>query len=137
MHLVNVVLFFHIAVVLIAIGVSSALHSAEWAARRATTTTEVQALRRVPRRIEPLFPILIVTLFGLGVWLLHLDDPAYRHHDGWVLSSIVAFVVLLAVGGGVLAPRTKHLDALLAPPPRPANCPTSTHSPARPGQLDG
>jgi uncharacterized membrane protein len=117
MHLVNVVLFLHIAVVLIAIGVSSALHSAEWAARRSTTTTEVQALRRIPRRLEPLFPMVIVTLFALGVWLLHLDHPAYRYRDGWVLSSIVALVVLLAVGGGVLAPRAKHLDALLASAP--------------------
>jgi hypothetical protein len=117
MHLVNVVLFLHIAVVLIAIGVSSALHSAEWATRRCSTTSEVEALRQVPRRIEPLFPILIGTLFGLGAWLLHLDHPAYRYRDGWVLSSIVALVMLLAVGGGVLAPRAKRLDALLASAP--------------------
>ena len=117
MHLVNVVLFLHIAVMLIAIGVSSALHSAEWAARRASTTAEVQALRRIPRRIEPLFPILIVALFGLGAWLLHLDHPTYHYRDGWVLSSIVALVLLLAVGAGVLAPRATRLDALLAAAP--------------------
>ncbi len=117
MHLVNVVLFLHITVVLVAIGVSSALHSAEWAARRSRTTAEVEALRRVPRRIEPLFPILIVTLFGLGAWLLHLDRPDYRYRDGWVLTSIVALVMLLAVGAGVLAPRAKRLDALLAAAP--------------------
>lgn len=67
MRLVNVVLSLHVAVVVIAIGVSSALHSTEWAARRSTTTAEVAALRRVPRRPEPLFPILIGALFGLGV----------------------------------------------------------------------
>jgi len=117
MHLVDVILFLHVAVVLIAIGVSSALHSAEWTACRSRTTAEVEALRRVPRRIEPLFPILIVTLFGSGAWLLHLDHPAYRYGDGWVLSSIVALVLLLAVGGGVLAPRAKRLDALLASAP--------------------
>ena len=117
MHLVNVVLFLHIAVVLIAIGVSSPLHSAEWATRHSRTTVEAQALRRVPRHIEPLFPILIVTLFGLGAWLLYLDHSAYRYRDGWVLTSIVALVVLLAVGGGVLAPRAKRLDALLASAP--------------------
>ena len=117
MHLANVVLFLHIAVVLIAIGVSSALHSAEWSARRCTTTAEVQALRQTPRRIELLFPILILALFALGAWLLHLDHPAYRYRDGWVLSSIVALVVLLAVGGGILAPRAKRLDTLLAGAP--------------------
>jgi len=104
MHLVNVVLFLHIAVVLIAIGVSSPLHSAEWATRHSRTTVEAQALRRVPRHIEPLFPILIVTLFGLGAWLLYLDHSAYRYRDGWVLTSILALVVLLAVGGGCWHP---------------------------------
>ena len=117
MRLVGIVLFLHVAVVLIAIGVSSALHSAEWGARSSTTTAEVAALRRVPRRLEPLFPIVIVTLFGLGAWLLHLNHPAYQYRDGWVLSPIVALVLLLAVGEGLLAPKARHLDALLAAAP--------------------
>lgn len=70
MRLVGVVLFLHIAVVLIAFGISSVLHTSEWSIASATSVAEIRTLRRTPKRLEPLFPLLIVTLFGLGAWLL-------------------------------------------------------------------
>ena len=113
MYLVNLVLFLHIAVVLVAFGISAILHAAEWSARRATTVSELQVTFRVARRLEPLFPVLIAALFGLGAWLIHLDGGQFHYRDGWVATSIVALVLLLGIGGGVLAPRSKHRDALL------------------------
>ena len=62
MRLVGVVLFLHIAVVLIAFGISSVLHTSEWSIASATSVAEIRTLRRTPKRLEPLFPLLIVTL---------------------------------------------------------------------------
>lgn len=113
MRLVDVVLFLHIAVVLIAFGISSVLHTSEWSIASATSVAEIRTLRGTPQRLEPMFPLLIVTLFGLGAWLLHLDSQDFHWSDGWVITSVAALVVLLLAGGTLLDPRSKRLSRLL------------------------
>lgn len=125
MRMVDIVLFLHIAVVLLAFGISSVLHTAEWTMANSSSVAELRTLRRTPQRLEPLFPLLIVALFGLGAWLLHLDSQAFHWRDGWIVTSIVALAALLLAGGGVLAPRSKRLSRLLdAAPDGPLTQPT-------------
>jgi hypothetical protein len=112
-ELVNVVLFLHITAALVAFGVSAVVHTGEWASRSATTVQGLRQARSSSRRAEPLFPLMVVILFVLGAWLIQLDRPAFQFTDGWVVASTVALVVLLAVGGAALAPRSKRLTALL------------------------
>jgi uncharacterized membrane protein len=116
MHLYSVVLFLHIVVVLLAFGLSSSLHAGEWGGHRATTVAELRVYRRTAR-LEPLFPLFTVLLFVLGAWLVHLSHGSWEYGDAWVSASIAALVVLLVVGGAVLAPRSKVAGAALAAAP--------------------
>lgn len=116
MHLVDVVLFLHIATALLAFAIGGIIHAGEWSARRATTVGELRGSLATGHRLEPLFPVLLALLFGLGAWLIHLDKPEFRFKDDWITVSIGAVVVLLVVGGAVLAPRSKRRKESLAGP---------------------
>ena len=107
MHLVDIVLFAHIAVAIAAFGVAGVLHTAQWTSRRAGSTTTLKVWAPVVHRLEPLFPILALILFGLGAWLLALSDGEFGWGDGWVLTAIVGLALMEVVGGAVLAPRSK------------------------------
>lgn len=110
MELFDVVLFLHILAVLTAFGVASVLHTAEWTAPGSATTVELRASLRVVRRLEPVFPVLLLVLFGLGAWLIHLSkttDEKFGYDDDWIRVSIIGVIVLFVVGGAVLAPRSK------------------------------
>ena len=103
MHLVNLVLFLHIAVVLVAFGISAVLHAAEWSARRATTVSELQVTFRVARRLEPLFPAMIAALFGLGATV---SKPG-------AAGSVAVLVVGMGLGTviGILGARPASVPA--------------------------
>lgn len=111
MHLVDVVLFLHITVAIAAFAVAAILHTAQWVARGATTGAALKPWAPVIHRLEPLFPILALALFGLGAWLLHLSGGEFRWGDGWVVTSIVGLALMEAVGGVLIAPRSKKLVA--------------------------
>lgn len=111
MHLVDVVLFAHIAVAIAAFAVAAILHTVLWVARGATSTGTLKAWAPVIHRLDPLFPILALVLFGLGAWLLHLSGGEFRWGDGWVISSVVGLAIMEIVGGVLLAPRSKELVA--------------------------
>jgi hypothetical protein len=113
MHLINVVLFVHILVAIAAFSVAAILHTAQWVARGATSTATLKAWKPVIHRLEPLFPILALVLFGLGAWLLGLSDGEFRWGDGWVITSIVGLAAMEVVGGALIAPRTKKLIAAI------------------------
>lgn len=113
MHLVDVVLFLHILALLLAFGIGTTLHAGEWQSRKATTVGELRAASRMGHRLAPLFPLLLVALLGLGAWLVHLNDPEFSYEDGWISTAIVAVIVLLGIGGGLLAPRAKRMDDAL------------------------
>ena len=111
MHLVDVVLFFHIAVAIVAFAIAGILHTAQYATRSARTVAELRGWVPVTHRLEPLFPILAAVLFGLGAWLVHLSGGEFRWSDGWVITASVTLAVMEALGGAVLAPRGKRLEA--------------------------
>lgn len=111
MQLVDVVLFAHIAIAIAAFAVAAILHTALWVARGATSTGTLKAWAPVIHRLDPLFPILALMLFGLGAWLLHLSGGEFGWGDGWVISSVVALAIMEIVGGVLLAPRSKKLVA--------------------------
>lgn len=117
MHLVDVVLFFHIAAVLAVFALVGILHTAQYVMRSAKTVQEIRAWVNVSHRLEPIFPFLGLALFGLGAWLLHLSDGEFKWGDGWVDTAIVSLVVLMGVGGALLGPRANALHAATAAAP--------------------
>ena len=78
MHLVDVVLFFHIAVVLGVFALIGILHTGQYVMRSATTVQELRSWASVSHRLEPIFPFFGLALFGLGAWLLHLSDGEFK-----------------------------------------------------------
>ena len=117
MHLVNVVLFAHIFVALAAFGCATLVHVWQAVSKAATSTTTLKAWSPVMHRVEPLFPILALILFGLGAWLIGLSDGEFSWGDGWVIVSVVGLFVMEAAGGAVLAPGGKKLHAAIMSAP--------------------
>lgn len=110
--LAGVILFLHIAVVIIAFAMAGVLHTALQAMARADTVQELRSWSKAMHRIEPLFPLMALLLLGLGIWLVHLGehtDDSFRFSDGWIVTGIVTLVAVEAMGGMVLAPRGKKL----------------------------
>jgi hypothetical protein len=114
MHLVDVVLFLHIAVAIAVFVIAGILHTGQYVTRGARTVQEVRPWVGLTHRIEPVFPFLGLALFALGAWLLHLSDGEFKWSSGWVDVAIVSLVVLLGVGGTVLQPRAKKLHDAMA-----------------------
>jgi hypothetical protein len=113
MHLVDVVLFAHIAVAIAAFAVAGLLHTAQFAMRGTTNTSTLKVWAPTAHRIEPWFPVLALALFGLGAWLIGLSDGEFDWSDGWVITSVVGLGVMEAAGGAVLAPRGKRAHTTL------------------------
>jgi hypothetical protein len=107
----DVVLFLHITAAICGFMVAAALHVALVQMRRARTIAELQAWQPIIKRLEPLFPVIAATLFGLGGWLLHLSGGEFSWSDGWVISAIATLVVVEAIGAGVLGRRSTALMA--------------------------
>jgi hypothetical protein len=79
------------------------------AMRRATTTSQLKGWLPTIARLEPLFPVLALVLFGLGAWLLHLSGGEFRWSNGWVITAIVSLAIVEIVGGAVMAPASKAM----------------------------
>ena len=116
METYDIALFLHILTLLAAIGLGTTLHVAEWQQRKATTIQELRTISR-PFAWGKLFPVLIIVLFGTGSWLLHLSEDRFDFGDGWVVTAIVALVVLFVSGGAVLGRHAAHYGKLLATTP--------------------
>jgi hypothetical protein len=124
MHLVNVVLFAHILIAICAFACAGLLHTWQFVSKGATSTATLKAWSPVMHRIEPLFPILALVLFGLGAWLVGLSDGEFSWSDGWVITSVVGLALMEAAGGAVLAPRGKRLhEAIMGAADGPVDAP--------------
>jgi hypothetical protein len=96
------------------------MHIWQGVSKLATSTTTLKAWSPVTHRVEPIFPILALVLFGLGGWLIGLSDGEFSWSDGWVVVSIVGLFAMEAVGGAVLAPHGKKLhEAIMSAPDGP------------------
>ena len=114
MHLYDVVLFLHIFVVICAIGLASAIHGCELLMRRATTVAELRTLSK-PGDFGPAFGVIVLLLFGLGSWLVHLSpaQDKFRFGDAFIWTAIVVLAYLLVSGPAVLGRHHSKLRAAL------------------------
>lgn len=111
--LTDVVLFLHIFTAVIAFAVAGIMHVAMLQMRGATQVSVLRSWARVSARAEPLFPVLVLILIGLGAWLIHLSGHEFRWSDGWVMTAVIGLVLMEAYGGIVLAPNGKKLHGLV------------------------
>jgi hypothetical protein len=105
----SVVLFLHITAAIAGLMIAAVLHAGLMQMRRARTIAEIRAWGPTIARLESLFPVVAVALFGLGAWLLHLSGGEFRWSDGWVITAVASLAVVEAVGAGVLGRRSKVL----------------------------
>ena len=108
--LTGVVLFLHIGIVICSFMIAGILHAAFHVLPRTHSIAEMRPWAAVMHRLEPLLPILAIGILGMGTWLVHLEHgDGVRWSDGWVLTPLVTLVLIEAVAGALLAPRTKAL----------------------------
>jgi hypothetical protein len=112
-HLVDVVLFLHIAVAVLAFGVAGLLLTALSQMRSAQSVAVLRTWQRMSHRVEPWFPIIVVVLIGLGAWLIGLSHKEFNWGDGWVITAVATLVIMEMYGGAVLAPNAKKLHHTL------------------------
>lgn len=114
MELADFVLFLHIFVVLCAFALASAIHTAEILMRRAGTIAELRRLSK-PGRLGPAFGVIVLLLFGLGAWLMHLDKKTegFKYSNAFVWTAIVVLVFLFLTGPTILGRHQKHLEQAL------------------------
>jgi hypothetical protein len=105
----DIVLFLHIVVAIAAFMVAGILHAGLLAMRRATTTSQLKGWLPTIARLEPVFPVLALVLFGLGAWLLHLSGGEFRWSNGWVITAVVSLAIVEIIGGAVMAPASKAM----------------------------
>src|SRR5579875_786376 len=103
------VLFLHIAVVLAAFMIAAVLHAALNVMPRVATADQARPWAHTVHRLEPLLPVSALVILALGAWLVHLEGVSWS--TGWVLTPLIALIVIEGLAGAILAPRSKALVA--------------------------
>lgn len=116
-HFIDVVLFLHIAIAVLAFGVAGIMLTALAQMRSADSIAVLRTWQRVTHRVEPWFPILVLFLIGLGAWLIALSHGEFSWRDGWVITAVVTLVIMEGYGGAVLAPNAKRLHTRIEATP--------------------
>jgi hypothetical protein len=114
----DVVLFFHVAVLLFAFGLTGVLHGSEWLMARASTVTELRATARA-QKLGPLFAPIIVALMGLGFALIGMSkEPAqFDFSDPFAWTATVVLVILFLDGPLILGRHATAMGKALAAAP--------------------
>lgn len=108
----NVVLFLHIAMVVITFTLAGVMHASFHALPRARTVGEMRLFADLVHRIEPLLPITGLLILGFGAWLVHLEKgDGVGWGTGWVDAGIATLVIVEGLAGSLLAPRSKRMVA--------------------------
>lgn len=113
------VLFAHIAVILLALALAGAIHTSEWLVPRAATVSEMRALAK-PQAWGMLFLPVVALMLLLGSWLVELSEDesvTFSFSDGWVWTAAVVLVLLAVAGGAVEGPHAERLGKALAEAP--------------------
>jgi len=76
--------------------------------RSPATLDDLRVAAAKAERTAKLFPILFVLLLATGAWLTGLQWP---WSTPWVDVAIVGLVLIMGIGGGVLAPRMAKAGA--------------------------
>jgi hypothetical protein len=103
------VLFLHILTAIVAFMMAAVVHAGLPAMARARDVREMRSWAAILHRLEPLFPIAALTLLLLGAWLIHLSKGRVHWGDGWLLTSVIALIVVEGVAGVKLAPKAKAI----------------------------
>ena len=101
------VLFLHILTAIVAFMMAGIVHAGLPALARARDVREMRSWAAILHRLEPLFPIAALVLLGLGAWLIHLSKGRIHWGDGWLLTSVIALIVVEGIAGAKLAPQAK------------------------------
>ncbi len=109
----GVLMFVHVTAVIVGLMLAAVLHTALLMTRRARTTDECRPWVPIVGRVEPLLPLAALVILGSGAWLIHLSGGEVSWSEGWIVVSLVTFVLIEAAGGS-LAPRSKAWRAKMA-----------------------
>jgi hypothetical protein len=111
------VLFLHITVAIAAFMMAGVLHAAMQALARASDVREMRSWGRLIHRLDPLFPVAALLLLGFGAWLIHLSNGRFGWADGWLLTSLIALIVIEGLSGALVAPKAKAAVKLIEAAP--------------------
>ena len=111
------VLFLHITVAIVAFMMAGVLHAAMQALARADDIREMRQWGRLVHRLDPLFPVAALLLFGFGAWLIQLSKGRVGWGDGWLLTSVIALIVVEGLSGVLVAPKAKAAVRLIEAAP--------------------
>jgi predicted integral membrane protein DUF2269 len=111
------VLFLHITVAIVAFMMAGVLHAALQALARAGDVRELRSWGRLVHRLDPLFPVTALLLLGFGAWLVHLSKGGIGWGDGWLLTSLIALIVVEGLSGVLIAPKAKAMVKLIEQAP--------------------
>jgi hypothetical protein len=111
------VLFLHITVAIAAFMMAGVLHAAMQALARANDVREMRSWGQLIHRLDPLFPIAALLLLGFGAWLIHLSKGRIGWGDGWLLTSLIALIVIEGLSGMLVAPKAKAAVKLIEESP--------------------
>jgi hypothetical protein len=111
------VLFLHITVAIAAFMMAGVLHAAMQALARAGDVREMRSWGRLIHRLDPLFPVAALLLLIFGAWLIHLSNGRIGWGDGWLLTSLIALIVIEGLSGVLIAPKAKAAVKLIEQAP--------------------
>jgi hypothetical protein len=113
----DVALFLHVGSVIVGFMIAAVLHASLHSLVRARSAEQARPFAGLVHRLEPLFPFVALLILGFGAWLVHLDKGFVSWGDGWVLTSLIALIVIEGLSGALLAPRSKKLIAAIEAAP--------------------
>jgi hypothetical protein len=104
------VLFVHLLALLVGIGAGSVLLVCLLQLRVARTLEQAAPWGSVAGKVDKLFPVAILGLFGSGAYM---TSNLWTWSTRWIDVAIAALVVLTAQGAGVAAATAKKLESAL------------------------
>jgi hypothetical protein len=113
----TVVKYFHVLFLLVGFGAGAIIWACLFSLRAAKTVADAGPWGALAGKIENVFPIAILGLFGTGAYL---TSDAWPWGAGWIDVSIAGLALVAVQGGGVAARRAHALKhALMANGPGP------------------
>lgn len=105
------VLFLHIAFVIGVFFLAGFMHVAFHVTARTRDRDALQSWAQVVGRIGPVIPLFALGVLLVGAWLVGVEHSSgdASFSDGWVVTGIVALVLVEGLAGAQLEPRLKRL----------------------------
>ena len=115
MNAYDLMLFTHIAILLLGIVLTGVMHSSVWSAARAATVAELRMVSR-PQKLASLFAPTILGLLGSGAALIQMSKEPDKFNFGqpFVWTAIVVLVFLFLNGPLILGRHEMALRKALA-----------------------